>query len=111
VPQEPKPKREGAAVVGKPTEAEVAALLATADAVRKKPSRGLWMLAIVVSLVCVIGLGYGLITHWDTQPDKAMIRSGASGNSNGTGFGLGLMIGLGAGIAIGSVLAVRRRRG
>jgi hypothetical protein len=92
----------------KPSEAEVAALIASAQAVRKRPSRGLWMLAIVVSLVCVLGLGYGLLTYWDTEPDKAAVK--ASGSSNGSGFGIGLMIGLGAGIAIGCMLALRRRQ-
>jgi hypothetical protein len=92
----------------KPTEAEVAALLATAEGVRKKPSRGLWLLAIATSLICVIGLGYGLVTSWDTQPDKS--RKPAATSNSGSGFGLGLMIGLGAGIAIGSGLALRRRK-
>jgi hypothetical protein len=100
----------------KPTDAEVAALLASAEAVRKRPSRGLWFLALVVSLVCVLGLGYGLLTYWDTEPERATIKAGgdntATGGSptSGTGFGLGLMIGLGAGIAIGSGLALRRRQ-
>jgi hypothetical protein len=91
----------------KPTEAEVAALRATADAVRKRPSRGLWLLALGVSLVCVIGLAYGLITYWDTPPDQTVKREASSG---GSGFGLGLTIGLAAGIAIGSVLALRKRQ-
>ena len=104
-----KPERSDMPMSSKPTEAEVAALLATADAVRKRPSRGLWIFAIVVSVVCLLGLGYGLITYWDTEPDKATIKSGTNSGS-GSGFGLGLMIGLGAGIAIGSGLALRRRQ-
>jgi hypothetical protein len=91
----------------KPTEAEVAALLATADAVRKKPSRGLWLLAIVVSVVCVIGLAYGLIVHWNETPTQTTKRPASS---DGSGFGLGLVIGIGVGIAIGSVMAMRRRQ-
>jgi hypothetical protein len=93
----------------KPSDAEVAALLATAEAARKRPSRGLWFLALVVSLVCVLALGYGLLTYWDTEPDKTTIKSDAR-SGGGSGFGLGLMIGLGAGIAIGSSLALRRRQ-
>ena len=92
----------------KPTEAEVAALRATAAAVRKQPSRGLWMLAIGVSLVCVIGLVYGLVTYWDTPAETTVAREPTS--SGGSGFGLGLMIGLGAGIAIGTMLALRKRQ-
>jgi hypothetical protein len=101
VPDAPKPN---------PTEAEVAALLATAEAVRKRPSRGLWIFALAVSVVCLVGLGYGLLTHWNTEPDKTAIKSGASSSANGSGFGIGLMIGLGAGIGIGSMLALRRRQ-
>ena len=92
----------------KPTDAEVEALLAAAKATRKRPSRGMWIAAIVVSLVCVAGLAYGLVTNWDAPPDKGATKSATGGSSSG--FGLGLMIGIGVGLAIGSVLAVRRRQ-
>jgi hypothetical protein len=109
VPADETPERSDAAVSAKPTEAEVAALLASADAVRKRPSRGLWIFALAVSVVCLIGLGYGLLTYWDTEPDQAAVKSRETTSTGGTGFGVGLIIGLAAGIAIGSGLALRRR--
>ena len=94
----------------KPTDAEVEALLAGAKATRKRPSRGLWLAALVVSVACVIGLSYGLITSWDAEPEATKLPEGSTTRSSGTGFGLGLMIGLAAGVAIGSALALRKRR-
>jgi hypothetical protein len=89
----------------KPTDAEVEVLLAAAKATRKKPSRAMWIVAIVISVVCVAGLAYGLISNWDAQPDPRA-KSVAQTSS---GFLLGFMVGLAAGIAIGSALALRRR--
>jgi hypothetical protein len=93
----------------KPTEAEVEALLATAKATRKRPTRNMWLAALVISLACVVGLAYGLITSWDAPPDPRAAKSAAETGSGNRGFGLGLMLGLAAGIAIGSALALRRR--
>ena len=72
------------------------------------PSRRLWVAAIVVSAVCVAGLAYALVVDWDTKPMRALPRATAGGN--GSGFGLGLMIGIGAGIAVGSLIALRKRQ-
>jgi hypothetical protein len=91
----------------KPTAAEIEALLANADAARRKPSRGLWVAAIVVSVVCMIALAYGLITYWDEPPTRTTLHANAT--SSGSGFGLGVAVGLGAGVVIGSLLAIRRR--
>lgn len=93
----------------KPTEAEVAALLASAEAVRKKPSRSLWILALAVSVFCVIALAWGLVNYWDEPPKQTPVKPSTTAEG-GSGFGLGLMIGIGAGIAIGSLIAVRRRQ-
>jgi len=92
----------------KPTDAEVEALLAAAKATRKRPSRSTWIIALVVSLACVIGLAYGLVTNWDVPPEKAPAGQSSARGSN-SGFALGLMIGIGVGIAVGSVLALRRK--
>ncbi|HEX5061355.1 MAG TPA: LPXTG cell wall anchor domain-containing protein [Kofleriaceae bacterium] len=92
----------------RPTEAELDALLADARATRKKPTRAMWIAALVVSLLCVIGLAYGLITSWDVEPEKGAIKAAAQ--TGGSGFGLGVMIGLAAGIALGSLLALRKRQ-
>ncbi|HEY5926927.1 MAG TPA: hypothetical protein VIV11_34810 [Kofleriaceae bacterium] len=93
----------------KPSDAEVEALIAGAKATRKRPSRGLWFAALIVSVACVIGLAYGLITNWDAKPEVVKSDAVRASSSSGSGFGLGLVIGLGAGIAIGSVLALRKR--
>ena len=79
-----------------PSDAEVEALLAAAAATRKKPSRGLWIAAIVVSAICVVALGWGLINDWDEPPEQTTIQPAA--RDGGGGFGLGLMVGIGVGI-------------
>jgi hypothetical protein len=71
------------------------------------PSKRMWIAAIVVAVICVSGLVYGLVVDWNTPPDKLPTRSERSG---GNGYGAGLMIGIGAGIAIGSLIAIRRKR-
>lgn len=91
-----------------PDEAEIRELLAGARAARKKPSRPLWIAALVVSVVCVVALAWGLMRSWDEPPSQATIQPTA--RETGSGFGSGLLVGLGAGIAIGSVLALRRRQ-
>src|SRR5262245_16592419 len=78
-----------------PSDAEVEALLAAAAATRKKPSRGLWIAAIVVSAICVVALGWGLINYWDEPPEQKTIQPAA--RDGGGGFGLGLMVGIGVG--------------
>jgi hypothetical protein len=91
-----------------PDEAEVQALLEGARATRKKPSRGLWIFALVVSAVCVVALSWGLVNDWDEPPEQKVLKPAVQ--ASGSGFGLGLAVGLGVGIAIGSVLALRRRQ-
>ena len=91
-----------------PTEAEVQALLATAEATRKKPGRGMWIVAIVLAVICVGALAYGLFTYWNEPPEKTPSQVTRS-QSSGGGFVLGLVIGVAAGIAIGSALALRKR--
>lgn len=74
---------------------------------RPKHPRALWIAAIAVSIVCVAGLAYGLVTEWHTEPDRQLVRTeGRAGNG---GFGLGVLVGIGGGIAIGSLLALRKR--
>ena len=92
----------------KPTQSEVDELLAAARATRKRPSRTMWIAALVVSVLCVAGLAYALITDWNAEPDRQTIKKVS--RSTGGGFTAGLVIGIGAGIAIGSLIAVRRRQ-
>jgi hypothetical protein len=72
-----------------------------------KPSRQVWIAAIVVSVICVVGLVYALVTDWNTAPDRSL--GGPAAQTGGSGFGLGLVVGIGAGIVIGSLLAIRKR--
>ncbi len=89
-------------------EAKIRAIADEGAKHRKRPSRGLWIAALVVSAICVGGLVYGLVFGWDAQPTPT---AHTAGTSNGTGFGLGMMVGIGAGIAIGALLGLRRRSG
>lgn len=73
-----------------------------------KPSRRLWIAALVVSAVCVAGLCYALVTSWDEEPARALERPQREATRS-SGFGLGLLIGLGAGIVLGSLIVLRRR--
>lgn len=74
-----------------------------------RPSRQLWLAAIVVSVICVGGLAWGLIQHWNEPVEQARPAVARETGSSG-GFGLGLVIGLCVGVALGSLLALRRRQ-
>jgi len=71
-----------------------------------KPSRRVWIAAIVVSVVCVAGLAYGILSDWDTPAVKS---PGERRPVSGSGFSLGLLVGLGAGVVLGSLIALRKR--
>jgi hypothetical protein len=88
-------------------EAEARAIVAAAARDRKRPSRGMWIAAIVTSLVCTIGLAIAWIRDGDTVPDKPLERHAVTQSS---GFGLGILLGVGVGIAIGSVFVIRGRK-
>jgi hypothetical protein len=94
-----------------PDEAEIQALRANAEGARKKPSRGLWIVSLLASSICVAALVYGLVAYRDAEPTPVQDAPVEVQRSvGGGGFALGLLIGIGAGIAIGSLLAVRRRQ-
>jgi hypothetical protein len=67
----------------------------------------MWIAALVVSIVCLAGLAYGLVTDWNT-PVKHTVPS-AKAIATGSGFWLGLLVGLGAGIVLGSLIALKKR--
>jgi hypothetical protein len=87
--------------------------------VQSRPSRQLWIAALAVSLICVAGLAYALVTDWNTPPiARAPVepREGGAGAPgappvpSGRGFGSGVLLGLGAGIVLGSLLGLRAGR-
>jgi len=79
-----------------------------------KPSRRLWVVAIVASLLCVGGLAVALVSDWDAEPDRQQSsRTTPTGRqvagSRGGGFTLGLVVGIGAGVVLGSLIALRAK--
>jgi hypothetical protein len=76
--------------------------------VLQKPSRRLWIVAVVVSALCVGGLVYALIVERDT-PAELRSTTGPVRSGGNSGFALGVLVGVGAGIVIGSMIALRRR--
>ena len=71
----------------------------------------MWIAALVVSVICVAGLSYALVTDWDTKPVRRPERAAQEQQlrRGDSGFYLGLGIGLGAGILLASVVALRKR--
>ena len=85
-------------------EARAREIVAAARA-RTRTSRSLWIVAIVVSVLCVGALAVALFQDRDTVAEKPLTARPAEPSS---GFRIGLLLGLGVGIAIGGVV-VRRR--
>jgi hypothetical protein len=76
--------------------------------VLQTPSRRLWIVAIIVSVLCVGGLVYALIVERDTPAEMRSTKGPVASGGNG-GFALGALVGVGAGIVIGSLIALRKR--
>jgi hypothetical protein len=93
--------------VAAPTHSKKQALC-YATCVLGRPSRRVWIAAIVVSIVCVAGLAYGLVSDWDTVPDRTHTPTNPAQPAS-SGFSLGVVVGIGAGIILGSLIALRRR--
>lgn len=76
--------------------------------VRSQPplSRGVWVLAIVVGVICAVFAV--IIVATPVAPGAAAARPDPV-KSRG-GFGLGLGVGVGVGVMIGYVLGRRRKR-
>jgi len=72
---------------------------------RKRPSRGLWLAALAVSVLCVVALAIAWLQDRDTPPARRLPEP----TTSSSGFGLGLLVGAGVGIMIGSLIAVRRK--
>ncbi len=69
----------------------------------------MWIVALGLSLLCVAGFAYALVTDWNSEPDRRLDEPAARQARGGSGFGLGLGIGIGAGIVLGSLIALRRK--
>lgn len=87
------------------TERAARAIAERAKQARKRIPRSVWIVAAIVSLVCVAGLAIALVTDWNTPSARAPVSHAGGGG----GLGIGLMIGLAVGIALGSLLALRKR--
>ena len=74
-----------------------------------KPSRRMWIAALVVSLLCVGALAFALVTDWSAAPEPLPAGPGPGATRRGGGLGLGIGIGVGAAIVIGSLIAARRK--
>ncbi len=88
------------------TEAKARAIELAARAQRRPLPRGMWIAAVVVSLVCAGGIAIAWIEDRDTASLKPLDHRAID---HGSGLWLGLVLGLALGIAIGSMLALRRR--
>jgi uncharacterized membrane-anchored protein len=88
------------------TEAKARAIVLAARAERRPLPRGVWITAIVVSVTCAAGLAIAWIEERDTVSTKPLDHRAVE---SGSGMWLGVLVGLALGIAIGSVLALRRR--
>jgi hypothetical protein len=87
-------------------EAKAREIELVARAQRQPLPRGLWIASFVVSIACVIGLSIAWLQDRNTPAVKAL---GHKPPPHESGLWLGLLVGLGLGIAIGSVLAARRK--
>lgn len=101
--------------------AAIAAIVAEGRAMRRRPSRPMWIAAAIVSAVCAIG--FVLLIAPDGGPDsgpdggpdsapdgpREPVRAPARARRTGCVGGFGL--GLGLGVAIGFALGARRRGG
>jgi H+/Cl- antiporter ClcA len=87
-------------------EAKAREIELAARASRRPLPRGVWIASFVVSIACVIGLTIAWLQDRNTPADKTLEHRAPAHQS---GLWLGLLVGIGLGIAIGSVLAARRK--
>ena len=87
-------------------ETKARAIAAEAKAQRKRPSRWTWIVAGIVSVVCVGGLVIAWI-HDRDAPSTGQLPTGSHVDQS-SGLGIGITVGIGIGILIGSVLAARK---
>jgi hypothetical protein len=90
--------------VAEDREQAVRAIAESARATRKRPSRGMWIAAVLVGVACAIG--FVVLMFSEGEPSPTPTRSTTDGR--GFGFAAGLLVGGAVGIAVG--LAIGRQR-
>jgi uncharacterized membrane-anchored protein len=88
-------------------EAKARAIVLAARAERRPWPRWVWITSLVVSVLSVVALSIAWLQDRNTVSLKPLERRTVEHES---GLWLGLLVGLGLGIAIGSVMALRRKR-
>lgn len=87
-------------------EARARAIELAARAGRKPLPRGVWIAALVVSVVSVTGLAIAWWQDHDTVSTTPLERHPSA---EGGGMWVGVLVGLGVGIAIGSLFALKKK--
>jgi hypothetical protein len=87
-------------------EARARAIELAARAGRKPLPRGVWIAALVVSVVSVAGLAIAWWQDHDTVSTTPLARHPSA---EGGGMWVGVLVGLGVGIAIGSLFALKKK--
>ena len=87
-------------------EAKARAIVLAARVGRQSLPRWIWITSLVVSVLCVAALAIAWLQDRDATPRRPLEHHAVEHQS---GLWLGLLVGLGLGIAIGSVIALRRK--
>lgn len=83
-------------------------ILAVGRQTRKRPSRGLWIAALIVGALGVAGFAVAMLSEPAPASEVPHLPRQPSAQDGGGGLGIGLWIVAGAGIAI--AVAISRQR-
>lgn len=87
------------------SEDEAAAIVKAARALRKRPSRALWIVALAIGGACALGFGLAI---WTAEPAASGTAPSAHLGRD-LGFAAGLLFGLVGGVGIGFSIARQSR--